>query len=90
MNCFVYAGDCDYFTVNDGVVGAAYTTEEWKEGLKYIRDMIKDGLIATESLTMDRNQLDTLANATETSLFSIVYYSMAMINMDNPARDEYT
>ncbi len=60
-----------------------------KEGLKYIRDMIKDGLIATESLTMDRNQLDTLANVTETSLFSIVYYSMAMINMDNPARDEY-
>ncbi len=61
-----------------------------KEGLKYIRDTIKDGLIATESLTMDRNQLDTLANVTETSLFSIVYYSMAMINMDNPARDEYT
>lgn len=61
-----------------------------KEGLKYIRDMIKDRLIATESLTMDRNQLDTLANVTETSLFSIVYYSMAMINMDNPACDEYT
>ncbi|MFQ7098322.1 MAG: hypothetical protein ACLRUN_13370 [Christensenellales bacterium] len=61
-----------------------------KEGLKYIRDMIKDGLIATESLSMDRNQLDTLANVTEISLFSIVYYSMAMINMDNPARDEYT
>lgn len=61
-----------------------------KEGLKYIRDTIKDGLIATESLTMDRNQLDTLANVTETSLFSIVYYSMVMINMDNPARDEYT
>lgn len=90
MNCFVYAGDSDYFTVNDGVVGAAYTTEEWKEGLKYIRDMIKDGLIATESLTMDRNQLDTLANVTETALFSAVNYSMVMITMDNPARDEYT
>lgn len=90
MNSFVYAGNSDYFTVTDGKIGLAYQTEEWKQGLIYIRNMIEEGLIAKESLTMDRNQFDTLANVDDTALFSLVYFSAQMIDVSNPARDEYT
>lgn len=90
MNSFVYAGNSDYFTVTDGKIGLAYQTEEWKQGLIYIRSMIEEGLIAKESLTMDRNQFDTLANVDDTALFSLVYFSAQMIDVSNPARDEYT
>lgn len=89
MNAFVYAGDANYFTVEDGVVGVAYTTDAWKEGLIYIRSMIEEGLIAAESLTMDRNQFDALANAQDTAMFSLAYFSAQMIDMSNPARNEY-
>ena len=47
MDAFAYAGDTNYLAVNDGVVSASYTTDEWKKGLEYTAKLFSEELIAT-------------------------------------------
>lgn len=82
MNAFVYTGDDHYRTVTDGVVGAAYTTEEWRDGLRYMKKLFDEGLIIAESLTMATEQFKTLINSEDPSTFSICYAAPDMINKD--------
>lgn len=43
--------------VNNDKVTASYTSDEWKEGLRYLNSLYNDGLLVAESFTQDRNQL---------------------------------
>ncbi|HSK68048.1 MAG TPA: hypothetical protein VLA21_02170 [Candidatus Limnocylindria bacterium] len=89
MNPFVYSGDKWYRTVEDGKVGVAYATEAWKEGLKYMRRLFAEGLIASESLTMDNDQFKALMNSADQVVFSLVYYAPDMLNKDGGRVTEY-
>lgn len=90
MNAFVYSGDPQYRTVEDGVVSAAYTTEEWKESLKFLKKMFDEGLIAPESLTMTDDQYDTLYYSETPMVFSFVQASPGMVTSETREGDEYT
>jgi putative aldouronate transport system substrate-binding protein len=90
MNSFIYAGDRNLLTVTDGKVGAAYTTNEWKEGLKFMRSLFAEGLIPTEALTQDENQMRTLINQDGPVVFSFVWFNPDGINANNPAGDNYS
>ncbi|MGO4494809.1 ABC transporter substrate-binding protein [Paenibacillus sp. 2RAB27] len=46
--------------MKDGKINAAFTQPEYKEGLKYINKLFKEGLVDPQSLTQDRNQLRKL------------------------------
>ncbi|HPF86561.1 MAG TPA: extracellular solute-binding protein [Candidatus Limiplasma sp.] len=89
MNAFVYAGDKQYRTVTDGTVGLAYMTDEWKEGLKYIRKMFEEGLIASETLTMDDEQFKALMNSEEQVVFAMDYAAPDMLAADGDRVTEY-
>ncbi|MBR6568916.1 MAG: extracellular solute-binding protein [Clostridia bacterium] len=66
MNAFVYSdGVNNFMKIDDGVLSFAYTTEEWKEGLKYIKQLFDEGLIAKESLTQNTEQYTSLINSCE-------------------------
>lgn len=80
MDAFVYAGDDQYRVVEDGTVSVAYTTDEWKNGLKYLKTLFDEGLIAPESLTIDHEQFKTLINSEDPTVFSFVYTSGSMIS----------
>jgi putative aldouronate transport system substrate-binding protein len=89
MNSFVYAGDNRLLTVTNGKIGAAYTTPEWKEGLKFIRSLFAEGLIPIETLTQDGAQMRTLINTEPPVVFSFVWYNTDQINAANPAAIQY-
>ena len=72
MNAFTYAGDGASLMVEDGKISAACVTEEWKKGLEYIEKFFDEGLILTESLTMDDVQAETLSNREVPTVFSLV------------------
>lgn len=64
MNSFVYSdSEMDFMKVEDGTVSFSYTCEAWKEGIKYIKSLIDEGLIAKESLTQDRTQWINMINS---------------------------
>lgn len=82
LNAFVYAGDKEdvYKHVENGVVSSVVTTEEFKEGLKYVRQLFQEGLILNESLTMIEDQYKALMNTDEHTVFAITYTTPSTFN----------
>lgn len=89
MNAFVYAGDGGYRVVEDGTVSVAYTTDAWKDGLKYLKTLFDEGLIAAESLTLSDEQFRTLINSEDPSVFSFVWMAPDMISQGTERSTEY-
>ncbi|NHN33977.1 ABC transporter substrate-binding protein [Paenibacillus agricola] len=61
MNSFIYDDGFKRMTVNNGKVDVAYNKPEWKEGLKYLNKLYKDGLLDRQSFTIDKAGLKTIA-----------------------------
>jgi putative aldouronate transport system substrate-binding protein len=59
MNSFVNTPPNRLF-LDNGKVKVSYNQPGWKEGLKYLNSLYKDGLIAVESFTQDGQQLRQL------------------------------
>lgn len=89
MNAFEYTGDVCYRTVKDGAIGAAYTTDEWKEGLSYIKEMFSENLILGQSLSMGDDEFKTLINSDEPVVFSFAYFAPDMIASGSDRANEY-
>ncbi len=51
MSAFVYAHDSSWRLLDNGKVSFAYTTDEWKAGLKYMKKFFDEGLIPKETLS---------------------------------------
>lgn len=52
MNAFIYYDQKNPLNIEEGKVYAPFTTAEWREGLKYINDLTKEGLIPSVSYTI--------------------------------------
>ena len=62
LNVFVYAGGPNMMYVKEGKIGFAYLTDEWKEGVKYIKDLYDNGLIDTLLFSQDRTGFKAMMN----------------------------
>jgi len=60
MSPFAYAWDNYYLDVENGELSFAYTSDGWKEGLKYIKRFIDEGLIDSTILTQDKESYQAL------------------------------
>lgn len=58
MNAFVYCNaDTQYLIPDDnGTLGVAYATEEWRQGLEYMNKLVTEGLLTPLSFTNDSSQ----------------------------------
>ena len=70
MSSFIYAFDSEWRVVEDGKISYAYTTDEWKEGLKYIKKFIDEGLILKDSFVLTNEQWEAIAYQEDTVLFA--------------------
>lgn len=90
MNSFVYATDDYYLDAEDGELRFAFTTEEWKEGLKYIRKFFEEGLIDTTILTQDKAAANAITGAAlPTALAFWGYYPGLKVPDNNLLQRQY-
>lgn len=83
MSAFIYSYDGEYRVLgDDGKLKFAYDTEEWKQGLKYVRKFFAEGLIPTEVLTQDWNQYRASLDAEDQTVFAFNYYNGDCISAD--------
>jgi putative aldouronate transport system substrate-binding protein len=64
MNSFIYTNHYnknDYLMLNNGKVDVVFNKPEWKEGLKYLNKLFKEGLLAPQTFTQDKNGLKQMA-----------------------------
>ena len=62
MNSFIYNDNDKYLTMTDGKVDFAANKPEWKEGLKYMNMLYKDGLIDQAAFTQNDQAVGQLGN----------------------------
>lgn len=88
MSAFVYAHEESWRVVEDGKVSFAFTTDEWKDGLKYIRKFFEEDLIPEETLTQASSQYDSLYYSSTPVLFSFADWNYT--GTDTNRRSEYS
>lgn len=74
MNSFCYtnttAGPGEFVKKENGKIKFVADTDEFKEGLDYIRKLYSEGLIEHDSLTMDRTRITSLGESEPPVLFA--------------------
>jgi putative aldouronate transport system substrate-binding protein len=56
MCSFIYCDNNRNMVIKDGKIDVTFNKPEWKEGLKYLRDLYAEELISPESFTQDGDQ----------------------------------
>ncbi len=64
FNAFTYYHDSFYFSVKDGKLDAPYKSDEYREALKYLNKLYKEGLITEQSWTQSASELKGIINPT--------------------------
>ena len=53
MTPFVYTQNGYYLPAEDGTMGFAFTEEGWREGMRFVKRLIDEGLFDPAFLTQD-------------------------------------
>ncbi|WP_248926915.1 ABC transporter substrate-binding protein [Paenibacillus hamazuiensis] len=90
MSAFVEK-DFTYKLVKDGKIQVAYNQPEWKDGLKYLNKLYKEGLIAPQSFTQDKNQLQQMGMNPDAEIIGAVPAQNQgnFITIDSPRFKDY-
>ena len=60
MNSFVYYNRGNPYTFEDGRIVAPFVTDEWRDGLRYMSQLVEERLLDPVSFTQNQNQLRQL------------------------------
>lgn len=94
MTPFVYT-QTDYWTVDDnGTIGVSFNTDEWREGLRFVRKLFAEGLADPAMFTQDQAAMTvTLSQETQVvgafGRFSSTCMSATDLNRYNYDRQDY-
>jgi putative aldouronate transport system substrate-binding protein len=70
MNAFTLNPD-NHLVLNDGKIEVTYNKPEYREGLRYLRHLYEEGLIAPESFTQNAEQLKLLGSGDTVTLGAV-------------------
>lgn len=88
MSAFIYAHDSSWRLIENGKISFAYTEDEWKTGLKYMKKFFDEGLIPRETLSQASDQYKAIYNASTPVLFSFGDWNYTGTDLNR--RAEYT
>ena len=91
MNAFQHSTYTKNFLVStDGELSVSYTTDGWKEGVKYITKMVQEGLLDPVSFTQDNNTFKQMLNTAGDQIVGCwSYLSPSFISNDHPSKNEW-
>lgn len=87
MSSFVYAHESNWRVVENGQTSFAFTSDAWKDGVKYISKFFAEGLIPEETLTQSDDQYKSLYYASTPVVFSFCDWNYT--GTDVQRRGEY-
>jgi len=88
MTPFVYTQD-NYWTLENGKIGVAFTTEGWREGLRYTKQLIDEGLLSPLSFTQDRAQFTAMVSTDPATVGVFPMVSTSFLGAQDAKRAEY-
>ena len=79
MSAYIYAWDNESLVVRDGKLDHAFMTEEWKEGLKYIKRFFDEGLLDTSIITQDKAAYNAISQDPAMRVLATMDYRPRMV-----------
>lgn len=91
MSAFVYADKSrNYLYADNGVIKAAYIQTEWKDGINYLNDLCKNGLLSPSSFTIDDSQFKQITkNPNDVLVGSFTAATPSWLDVTDSRREEY-
>jgi len=89
MQTYVQTGVDELTIRKDGKLAFAYTTDEYKEFLKYMRNLTKKGLYDKTSFSQDNATLKTLINSKEVRVGVFSHTSTSILSAEKTRRLDY-
>ena len=89
LQTFVQTGENDLVVREDGTLEFAYTTDEYKEFLKYMRRLTQKGLYDRTSFSQDNATLKTLINSAEVRVGVFSHTSTSIVSSSSGRRLDY-
>ena len=91
MNAFTHSTrNKNFFVSTDGQLSLSYMQEGWKEGIKYIAELVAEGLIDPVSYTQDTETFKQIFNTSGDQIIGCLpYVSPSFINNDHPSKQEW-
>ena len=65
MNAFVFVNDSYYFNIEDGQLYLPYTTDEYRQALIFIKKLVDEGLLSSQTWTISNEEYKSLLNPTD-------------------------
>ncbi len=90
MNPFIYTQENYYLRMDDGTIEFAANKDEWKEGVKWIRSLVEEGLISELSITQDAASLTAVMNPEPEVVGCVARISATNLGATDPRRGFYT
>lgn len=93
MNPFIYTAENYLLPLSettDGKIGFAANKPEWKEGLKWIKSLIDEGLISPLTFTQDNAQLTAIMNPEPEVVGCVARISATNLGATDVRRGHYT
>ena len=92
MNAFQQTTNLKNFLVSEnGELSVSYTTKAWKEGVKYIRSLVEEGLYDPLSFTQDGDSFKSMMNASGDQLVGcFTYSSTSFLAATHPSYGKWT
>lgn len=72
MNSFIYDDGELRWLVNDGKLDVPYNKDEWKEGLRYLNQLVSEGLFDPLTFTQDGQAFKSVATAGDSNTIGVV------------------
>ena len=90
MCAFIYDDDDQHIIIEDGVIKPAYTTEEWREGLRYLNKLCSEDLLAPITYTQDYSQERAIVNNEDACIVgSFQYFSQNVLGTTSPYYNDF-
>lgn len=90
MNAFVFDDSDNRFIVENGKVSVAYTTNGWKEGLRYINKLVSAGLLNPISFTQNDPQFRAMVdNPGDSIVGTFANSSITLLPATSPYINDY-
>ena len=89
LQTYIQTGEDDLVIKKDGTLDYAFVTEEYKEFLKYMRNLTQKGLYDKTSFSQDVSALKTLLNCEEVRVGLFSYLSLSILSAVQERKLEY-
>ncbi|WP_020578504.1 extracellular solute-binding protein [Actinopolymorpha alba] len=85
MSSFLYNPGTPWLVLNDGTVEVTFDKPEWREGLRYLNKLYKEGLLPKASFTQDEEALKRVGNAAPAPILGSVraFYQGSFLTLDD-------